>query len=81
MLYHPDMSSTREQRSAALKRAIEQVGGPSEVARYFDISTQAVSGWEVCPARRVLGLAELVKQKGGDVTAFDLFPELYPQAA
>ena len=59
--------------TAALKRAIDIVGGPSAVARELDISPQAVGQWRRVPAERVLQL-----ERVSGVPRQELRPDLYP---
>lgn len=63
----------------ALKKAIGIIGGPSAVARLFvpKITAQAVCGWKVAPANRVLILEQATKMKGDPITRYQLRPDIY----
>lgn len=77
----------RRHLAEVLNKAIDEAGGPTEVARFISrhfetISVQAVSNWEVCPPRRAAHLEAAVRAKGGATTARDLCPYLFvPLAA
>lgn len=60
----------------ALKRAVQNAGGPSAVARSISIKPQAVSQWTVCPSIRVIDLESL-----SGVSRHELRPDLYPAEA
>jgi len=62
----------------ALKKAIWECGGAAELGRALGITTQAVCGWKVCPPRKALAVAAIVKEKRGTTTASDLCPDIYP---
>ena len=63
-------------RTEALKRAIEAVGGLSGLAKPLGITEQAVSQWDEVPPLRVLA----VEQVSG-VPRHELRPDLYPEPA
>jgi DNA-binding transcriptional regulator YdaS (Cro superfamily) len=65
------MANTPQEQ--ALKRAIERIGGARAVARIFDVATQNVYRWRVCPADRVLMLEKL-----SGVPRHELRPDFYP---
>lgn len=73
--------SIRKQKQSALKRAIEEAGGASQVAEFitenFDnkITPQAVLDWKVCPPMRAQQLAAAAQAKGGKTTIRDLCPD------
>jgi hypothetical protein len=82
--------SLKKQKAAALKRAIEEAGGPSQIAHYitenFDkgITPQAVLDWKVCPPMRAPQVAAAAQAKGGKTTIRDLCPDfaqVFEQAA
>lgn len=75
-----------EKLARKLARAIEEAGGPAELARFITerfpetpITAQAVCDWRKVPPRRVLQVEAAVKAKGGKTTRFDLAPDLYPR--
>lgn len=61
-------------RTEALRRAIEKVGGLAGIAKPLGISEQAVSQWDEVPPLRVLA----VEQVSG-VPRHELRPDLYPE--
>jgi DNA-binding transcriptional regulator YdaS (Cro superfamily) len=77
----------RKKLAEALQQAIEQAGGPAELARFISdkyepITKQAISGWDICPPRRTVQVAAAVRAKGGQVSAQELRPDMYePMAA
>ena len=62
-------------KSAALQRAIKQVGGLAKLAEPLGISMQAVSQWDEVPPLRVLAVESLT-----GVPRHELRPDLYPLA-
>jgi DNA-binding transcriptional regulator YdaS (Cro superfamily) len=64
------------ERTEALRRAIEAVGGLSGLAKPLGITEQAVSQWDEVPPLRVLA----VEQVSG-VSRHELRPDLYPERA
>lgn len=77
-------------REEALARAIEEAGGPPNVAKELGISREAVHQWKVCPANRVLQLERLLSQLRDQrarklaeqpITRHELRPDLYPHEA
>jgi DNA-binding transcriptional regulator YdaS (Cro superfamily) len=58
----------------ALAKVIEIAGGPAAVAKVLEISSQAVSQWEVAPPARVRRLVELAN---GEVSEADLRPDIF----
>lgn len=80
---------TKQERRAleqALHQAIEQAGGPTELAefiskRYEPITKQAISGWTICPPRRAVQIAAAVRAKGGRISAQELRPDLFEPIA
>ncbi|MCR6672168.1 YdaS family helix-turn-helix protein [Devosia ginsengisoli] len=69
--------SNKSDMAAALQRAVEIIGGPTEAGRVFDITPQAVDQWEICPPGRVLGIESAA---GGQVTRYELRPDIYGDA-
>ncbi len=80
-----------DKRDEALDRAIEEAGGPAELARFITqfpdqdpITAQAICDWKRCPPRRVLAVE---KATGTDsrgrpkVSRHALRPDLYPVEA
>jgi hypothetical protein len=70
----------RARKSKALQAAIDEAGGPSEMARfisvkYAPITVQAISMWTVCPPQRAGQVAAAAQAKGGKTTVADLCPE------
>ena len=61
-------------RDSALERAIEVVGGVVSLADSLGISKQAVSGWEQCPADRVL---QVEAATNGVVSRYKLRPDIF----
>ncbi|WP_432804181.1 transcriptional regulator [Azospirillum argentinense] len=59
----------------ALSQAIAAVGGPAELGRRLQISSQAISQWRKCPPERVIQVEEAT---GGKVSRHALRPDLYP---
>lgn len=66
--------SKRKSPEKALQRAISIIGGPTMTAGLLGIKPQAVSQWKQAPVSRVLRLEEAT---GGDVTRYDLRPDIY----
>jgi len=60
---------------AALADAVTAVGGAAEMARILDITSQAVSSWQRCPATRVLAL-----EKISGVSRHELRPDVFGPA-
>ena len=80
----------RKQKAAALRRAMEEAGGPSELAKFINenysdgITVQGIFDWEICPPLRAGQVAAAVKAKGGTVTVRQLCPDfaaVFEQAA
>lgn len=63
-------------RTEALKRAVERVGGQAEFARLIGITAQAVSQWDEVPPLRVLSV-----ERVSGVSRHELRPDLYPLEA
>lgn len=61
-------------RDEALTEAVRIIGGNSAVAKIFDISREAVSQWERCPAERVLAVSDAT---GGKITPEALRPDIF----
>lgn len=61
-------------RSAALLKAIKEVGSVTRLAELLDVRPQAISQWSKVPAMRVL----LVERITG-VSRHELRPDLYPR--
>lgn len=59
---------------AALKKALEIVGGPSALSRELRITSQAVSQWRRAPARQVLKIERIT-----GVSRHELRPDFYPR--
>lgn len=73
-----------KERDPALIAAIEEAGGPAELARfitehYDKITAQAICDWLRCPPLRVHQVEHAVREKGGKTTARDLRPEMFQQ--
>ena len=68
--------STMNDKTTALKIAIERAGGQAEFARRMGITTQAVSQWDEVPPLRVLAVERL-----SGVPRHELRPDLYPVEA
>lgn len=64
-----------DDKSDALKRAVEKVGGQAEFARLIGITAQAVSQWDEVPPLRVLAVERI-----SGVSRQELRPDLYPAA-
>jgi DNA-binding transcriptional regulator YdaS (Cro superfamily) len=62
-----------EDRTEALKRAVEKVGGQAKFARLIGVTAQAVSQWGEVPPLRVLAV-----ERVSGVSRHDLRPDLYP---
>lgn len=57
----------------ALKTAIEKAGGATKLAKALgNITSQAISQWEVCPVGRVLAV-----EAATGVSRYDLRPDIY----
>jgi hypothetical protein len=74
-----------KQRDPVLDKAIEEAGGPAELARfitehYSQITPQAICDWKKCPWRRAAQVEAAVKAKGGTTTAQELCPEVFKVA-
>jgi DNA-binding transcriptional regulator YdaS (Cro superfamily) len=69
----------------ALEHAIQIVGSAAELARQIGVTRQAINGWDVCPADRVLAVAEAVrkalKRPRHKITKYDLRPDVYRRRA
>lgn len=60
----------------ALKTAIEKAGGATKLAKALgNITSQAISQWEVCPVGRVLAV-----EAATGVSRYDLRPDIYGTA-
>lgn len=59
-------------RVIACKKAVKNGGGPYNIARYLDISPQAVCNWEVVPKDRCHKVAKLSK-----MSIFELRPDIF----
>lgn len=64
---------TPDTPAAALDEAIERAGGRAMLGRALDISGQAISQWDRCPAERVLAV-----EAASGVSRHRLRPDLYP---
>jgi DNA-binding transcriptional regulator YdaS (Cro superfamily) len=62
-----------DDKTEALKRAVEKVGGQAKFARLIGVTAQAVSQWDEVPPLRVL----MVERVSG-VSRHELRPDLYP---
>lgn len=62
-----------EDKSAALKRAMETAGGQAKFARLIGVTAQAVSQWDEVPPLRVLAVERVT-----GVPRHELRPDLYP---
>lgn len=80
----------RKQKQAALRRALVEAGGPSELAKFINenysdgISVQGIFDWKICPPLRAGQVAAAVAAKGGSVTVRELCPDfaaVFEQAA
>lgn len=60
-------------RKAALKRAIDAVGGLAGLAKPLGITEQAISQWDEVPPLRVLAV-----ERVSGVSRHELRPDLYP---
>lgn len=65
-----------DDKSEALKRAVDSVGGQAKFARLIGVTAQAVSQWDEVPPLRVL-----VVERISGVSRHDLRPDLYPLEA
>ena len=65
--------STMDDKSEALKRAVERVGGQAKFARAVGVTAQAVSQWDEVPPLRVLTV-----ERVSGVSRHELRPDLYP---
>lgn len=61
-------------RSEALKRAIDAVGGPAKLAAPLGITVQAISQWDEVPPLRVIAV-----ERASGVSRHELRPDLYPR--
>jgi DNA-binding transcriptional regulator YdaS (Cro superfamily) len=73
-------------KKAAIEKAIEAVGGVTELAKRLKVSPQVINNWRSrgVPAVRVLEIERAtVIEEGGEprVTRHDLRPDLYPEQA
>jgi DNA-binding transcriptional regulator YdaS (Cro superfamily) len=68
------LSAMAKKRDTALEHAIEAAGGVVALADAIGISKQAVSGWEQCPAERVLQVEAATK---GIVSRYRLRPDIF----
>lgn len=62
-----------DDKTEALKRAVENAGGQAEFARLIGITAQAVSQWDEVPPLRVLKVESV-----SGVSRHELRPDLYP---
>lgn len=75
------MPALWRRKNKALKAAIREAGGVSEVVRFINvnynshISRQAVANWKVCPPLRAAQVAAAAQARGGKSTVVDLYPE------
>lgn len=68
---------------AAVKYSIELLGGIGATAREFKISEWAVNKWLLSgevPPRRVKDLAYKVRAAGGNVSCYELRPDVFDRA-
>jgi len=63
-------------KTEALRRAIEAAGGLSKLAEPLGITAQAVSQWDEVPPRRVLAV-----ERVSGIPREELRPDLYPSAS
>ena len=66
-----------------MREIIQSLGGPTEVARYFGVRSQAVSLWCAAgqvPLDRVPGLLRLARERGVALSASDLRDDVDWQA-
>lgn len=59
---------------SALKRAIQEAGGKSKLARAIGVSPQAIDNWEIVPPLRVRQVHMAVDEK---VPLHELRPDLF----
>lgn len=63
----------------AIKRAIEEAGGPTALSRAISevtpetITPQAISLWKICPIKWVLAVSRIT-----GVKRYELRPDIYP---
>lgn len=74
------------ERDEILAKAIDEAGGPAELAQfitehYEKITAQAICDWKRCPPGRVHQVEHAVRAKGGSIRARDLRPEMFGRAA
>lgn len=62
-----------DDKSQALKRAVDNVGGQAKFARLIGVTAQAVSQWDEVPPLRVLTV-----ERVSGVSRHELRPDLYP---
>lgn len=62
-------------KDAALERAIEAAGGPVKLGAELEITSQAISQWDRCPAERVIAVERACART---VTRQELRPDIYP---
>lgn len=60
-------------KSSALRRAVDRVGGQAKFARLVGVTAQAVSQWDEVPPLRVLTV-----ERVSGVPRHELRPDLYP---
>jgi DNA-binding transcriptional regulator YdaS (Cro superfamily) len=60
-------------KTEALRRAVENVGGQAKFARRIGVTAQAVSQWDEVPPLRVLAV-----ERVSGVSRHELRPDLYP---
>lgn len=68
-----------ERRQKLVGDAIRAAGGPAQVGRRFDISSQAVSDWIAkgyVPSRRAIVVRQMA---GSDYTLHQLCPDAFPK--
>lgn len=60
-------------RQAALKRAIDAVGGPAKLAAALGVTKQAISQWDEVPPLRVIAV-----ERASGIPRHELRPDLHP---
>lgn len=60
----------------ALQKAVKVCGTATELSRRIGLTVQAISQWKVAPPKRALAIEKATE---GQVTRFELCPEMYPQ--
>ena len=63
-------------KTEALKRAIEAVGGLAGLAGPLGVTPQAISQWDEVPPLRVIAV-----ERVSGISRHDLRPDLYPRDA